>query len=94
MIIVTVKSKPIKNHKEDFIREFKNIMPIVHKEKGCIEYEIHENKSTEDELFIFEKWESQHDLDKHLETEHMTSFFKKVGDWFDSENEMNTYELK
>ena len=44
------------------------------KEPGCIEYAFSVDLSDPGLVRIFEKWESQEDLDKHFATPHMATF--------------------
>ena len=53
---------------------FREILEATRKEKGCIEYRLHE-KEDEPGLYVFvEEWESMEDLKNHFETEH----FKRI----------------
>lgn len=94
MIIVTVKASPKSEHKQDFLEVFNEVSKIVYQEEGCIEYEIYQKDENSNKLFLFERWESQAALDAHLKTKHMQEFFSKTGSWFDTENDMQIYEVK
>jgi quinol monooxygenase YgiN len=94
MIITTVKLFPRKEHKQNFLNAFQEVSAIVYKEEGCIEYEIYPKDDVASDLFIFERWESQLALDRHLKTKHMSDFFAKTATWFEKENEMQTYQIK
>jgi quinol monooxygenase YgiN len=94
MIIVTVKSNPKVEFKNEFLLEFNKVAQEVRKEKGCIEYEIYQKDQESSNLFVFEKWESRVSLDAHLKTEHMLNFFDKTGEWFASEKELKIYEVE
>jgi quinol monooxygenase YgiN len=94
MIIVTVKSSPKSEHKQDFIDAFNNLTPTVLQEAGCLEYSIYQKDKKSNDLFLFERWESREALDAHLATDHMKAFFEKVSAWFETENDMQVYEVK
>lgn len=94
MIIVTVRSNPKVEFKNEFLVEFNKVAQEVRKEKGCIEYVIYQKDLESTDLFIFERWESREALDAHLKTEHMLKFFDKTGEWFASEKELKIYEVE
>lgn len=94
MIIVTVKSNPKPEYKDEFLKAFSEVSKEVHKEEGCIEYQIYQKDNANTDLFVFERWESRAHLDAHLKTVHMAKFFEKTGDWFADEKELNIYEIK
>lgn len=93
MIIVTVKSKLLDKHKEDYMKEFKHIANEVRNENGCLEYELYENNPDNAEFFLFERWESKNHVEVHLKTNHMIQFIAKTERWFESK-EVNIYEVK
>ena len=82
-VIATVQVK--EGRASEFIKLFKNIVPLVKAEKGCIEYfpavdlptglppqDVNENVVT-----IIEKWESLDHLMAHLATRHMAEHMEK-----------------
>lgn len=94
MVIVTVKSNPKPEFKDEFLKAFNEVSKEVHKEDGCIEYEIYQKNPESTALFVFERWESREHLDAHLKTDHMLKFFEKTGDWFAEEKELIIYDVK
>jgi quinol monooxygenase YgiN len=94
MIVVTVKASPKGEYKQDFLDAFNKVSPLVYKEEGCLEYEIYQKDDGGNNLFLFERWESKQALDAHLKTKHMQEFFAKTGLWFETENDMQIYEVK
>lgn len=94
MIIVNVKIKPKANCKQDFINEFNNLAALVRAENGCLEYELHQKLSSDSELFLFERWASKEDLDKHLTTELLSQYLVKVKELLEVKNEIIIYEAE
>ncbi|MCF2875232.1 MULTISPECIES: putative quinol monooxygenase [unclassified Tenacibaculum] len=94
MIALTVKSRPKKENKEDFINAFYEIVDEVNKEDGCLEYELYLSTRNQEEVFLFERWESKEKQEKHMQTNHMIAFFEKIQPWFDQETEMKIYNIK
>ena len=93
MVIVTVKTTPKSEFKNEFLQEFNKVASSVRKEDGCIEYEIFQKTPEGLEFFIFERWESQEALDAHLKTSHMSEYFTRTENWFDSEKELKIYQV-
>lgn len=93
MVIVSVNVLPKPGHKQDFLEAFNRITPSVRAEEGCIEYGIYHKEENKEELFIFERWESQSALEAHLATDHMKAFFAEVADWLAKDNNIQVYPV-
>lgn len=89
-MIYVIASVELKQGKRDqFLDEFRSIVPMVLEEKGCLEYgptvdvatniaaqgEVRENVVT-----VVEKWESIEALETHLIAPHMLEYRGKVKD--------------
>lgn len=94
MIIVNVKIRPKASCKQDFIKAFNNVAQLVRQEDGCLEYELHQKTASDSELFLFERWESNDALNKHLRAKHMTEYITKVKDLLEVKNELNIYKAE
>jgi len=80
-VIATVELLP--GRREEFLEKFRELVPKVHAEQGCLEYgpmidiagalpsqePVRENVVT-----VVEKWESVEALQAHLMATHMTEF--------------------
>ena len=92
MITVIASIKVKKGFKDDFTKVFKQNMPLVLEEKGCIEYypTIDTDSGLELQRFdneivtIIEKWESVEALKNHLQTSHMNRYKEQVKDMVES----------
>jgi len=82
-IITTLPGK-----REEVLGEFHKIVPLVHAEKGCIEYQPvidaqdagdMQSAAGADTFIVIEKWESMDDLHAHSAAEHMQAYGKKTG---------------
>ena len=67
-----------------FLREFHKVVPLVHREEGCVVYQPAVDMESgidiqpplrEHTVTIIEKWENLLALQAHLATEHMAEFF-------------------
>jgi len=84
-VIATIEVTP--GRREDFLGEFRKIVPLVREESGCIEYEPMVDIPTEIDaqaepaesvVFVVEKWDSVEALEAHLVAPHMLDYRKKV----------------
>lgn len=62
-LIVPFDTKP--GEQEVFIRLFESFVPLVRKETGNVEFHLHRVKGSDTRFVLYERWESQHDLDAH-----------------------------
>ncbi|MDX2445593.1 MAG: putative quinol monooxygenase [Desulfobacterales bacterium] len=89
-VIASIQIK--KGQREAFVEIFKSNVPLVVKEKGCMEYlptidvptglapqELNSNVVT-----VIEKWRSLVDLRTHLTAPHMLAYREKVKDLVES----------
>jgi len=76
MIIAIVKAK-IKEGKEKELRKIANILQFEYSihEKGCEQYESFIDGDT---FITLERWNSQEDLDIHIETEHVKKYVPQL----------------
>lgn len=73
-------------NRDELLKEFKAVVPIVHKEKGCIEYQPvtdtddpgSQSKIGPDTYAVIEKWDSIEDLRAHAASSHMVEYGKRV----------------
>ena len=74
--------------RRDVLNEFEKIIPLVHAEKGCIEYQPvtdavdagkMQTPAGPDTFIVVEKWATMADLHAHSAADHMAEYAKKVG---------------
>ncbi|NLS95838.1 MAG: antibiotic biosynthesis monooxygenase [Planctomycetaceae bacterium] len=87
MICVIATIRVADGRRDDFLAEFRKIVPLVCEETGCIEYtpmvdiptEIDaQAEPAESVVFVVEKWESVDALEAHLVARHMVEYRKQV----------------
>lgn len=70
--------------KENFIQDLKNnLIKLVEnsrKEKGCLQYDLHQSIAKPGVFVLHEQWESQEILDLHNAQEYLKNFFAIAGD--------------
>jgi quinol monooxygenase YgiN len=85
-VIASIQTAP--DRRDEFLNAFRQLVPEVRAEAGCIEYgpaidlktAVGGQGSRADVVTVIEKWESVAALEKHLAAPHMVQFREKVGD--------------
>jgi quinol monooxygenase YgiN len=84
-VIATIQTAP--GRREEVLAEFRDLVPLVRAEAGCIEYDAAVDMQTafdrqqpvrNDVVTVLEKWESVAALRDHLAAAHMMRFREKV----------------
>jgi quinol monooxygenase YgiN len=87
-VIATIDLNP--GTRDSFLKEFHQIVPLVHAEAGCLEYGPTTDASTDvptqmpwraDTVTVVEKWESLEHLKAHSVAPHMVAYRPKVKDF-------------
>jgi quinol monooxygenase YgiN len=55
------------------------------KEQGCVNYDLHQVIEDPDRFFFYENWESDADLDAHLDAPHLRDFAARISELLDDE---------
>lgn len=85
-VIAVITTLPGK--REEVLNEFKKLVPLVHAEKGCIEYQpvVDANDVGDfqtalgaDTYIVIEKWDTLQDLEAHSKAPHMAEYGAKMG---------------
>ena len=53
------------------------------KEKGYVNYDLHQNVEDPDQFFFYENWESDPHLDAHLDAPHLRDFAARIPELLD-----------
>jgi quinol monooxygenase YgiN len=84
-VIATIETTP--GQREAFLTEFRQVVPLVRAEDGCIEYGAAVDLATDipvqaalrpNAVTIVEKWESVEKLQAHLKAPHMAEYRKRI----------------
>lgn len=87
MIGVTATIEVAQGRRDDFLRAFREVVPKVLAEQGCVEYgpwvDLPTNIDTqppsrENVIVVVEKWQSIEALEAHLIAPHMLEFRKSI----------------
>ncbi len=92
MVIVTVTMSLKEADKKSFVEHMKKLIKQVHQEKGCLRYELYPDLNHDTKFFLFEKWETQEALKKHLAQPHVKEHFQITAPWFDEPALLDLYD--
>jgi len=85
-VIAIITAKPGK--RGELLEAFSEIVPLVHAEKGCVEYQPVTDEPGAgdmqtplgpDSFMVVEKWDSMDDLGAHAASDHMVAYGKGAG---------------
>ncbi|TWT43272.1 putative quinol monooxygenase [Botrimarina hoheduenensis] len=86
-VVATLRIDPAR--REEFLQAFADLTPLVHAERGCLEYGAAIDEPTpigaqslagDDAVVVIEKWESLAALEAHLVAPHMEAYRERVAD--------------
>jgi len=89
MIYVIATVELNQGGKEKYLAELKRVMPLVHKEKGCLDYGPTvdvpagipiQGPPRDDVVTLIERWESVEALKAHLAQPHFLEYRERVKD--------------
>ena len=84
-VIATIQLQP--GARDEFLGHFREVVPLVHQEEGCLEYGPAVDFATNipvqvgprpDVVTVVEKWESIEALEAHLIAPHMLAYREQV----------------
>lgn len=87
MVHVLARIEVLPGHRDDFLKEFARLTPLVRAESGCVEYVLTHNLPTtvasqehlgENVFIVVEKWQSLDALQAHLQAPHMAEYRSRV----------------
>lgn len=74
MIIVAVKYMVNKGLRDQVLEMAKEAVTETRKEQGNIEYTVYPSLENDQEIFVFEVWDSMEHLQAHIKSPHMVKF--------------------
>ncbi len=78
-VIALFKAKP--NRIENLKNFLKKFIEPTRQEKGCIQYELHQNPADPTDFSFIEEWENNETLDAHLKSPHIQAALPVIGDY-------------
>lgn len=89
-VIAVLKAKP--GLESQVKQELEKMVEETQKEKGCINYDLHEQLGTPGTFLFHENWESQEALDNHMQTPHFINLTKIAGNLLNGDAEIGLFE--
>ncbi|WP_298762724.1 putative quinol monooxygenase [uncultured Polaribacter sp.] len=71
-IVAKIVAKP---EKRDLVKkELQKLIDITKAEKGCINYDLHQDNENENLFLFYENWESRELWQTHMKNTHLTEY--------------------
>jgi len=72
---------PAKAGRQERVREaLLDLVAHTRREKGCINYDLHQSQDNDSEFAIYENWVEADDLDAHAKSAHLQAFTRIARD--------------
>ncbi|WP_040214511.1 putative quinol monooxygenase [Clostridium polynesiense] len=88
-----IKVIAVKRVREDKLQEVlrltKEMVEKTVKEEGCISYEAYQDIKDPGKITMVEAWESQEDLDKHMNSDHFKRLVPLMADFSEGDSEVS-----
>lgn len=67
----------VKPEKREFVKsELLKLIDITRAEKGCIQYDLHQDNENENLFLFFENWENRTLWQVHMNNQHLADYIK------------------
>ncbi|WP_298421059.1 putative quinol monooxygenase [uncultured Kordia sp.] len=75
---LTILAKIVaKNGKSAFIKEeLLKLIAVTRAEKGCINYDLHQDNENENLFVFYENWENRELWQQHMQNDHLAEYLK------------------
>jgi quinol monooxygenase YgiN len=90
-LIAILKGKPEK--RDELLAVLRGFVKPTRAEPGSVEYHLHVSDTDPNMFFFYENWRSRKDLEEHLETPDLKSFFARRMDLLEKEIEMHSMTM-
>lgn len=90
-VVAHITAKP--NKIDETRQVLEGFIEPTRKEKGCILYELHQNLADPTDFTFIEEWESDEDLEKHLQSHHIESAFSIIAEICSAPPDVRRYQL-
>ena len=63
--------------KADLVRhELEKLVPVTLKERGCLQYDLHQDNEEPEHFMFYENWESRELWQDHMNAPHLAAYIK------------------
>lgn len=70
-----------------------DLVAQTRKEKGCVNYDLHQSGDNPREFVMYENWESAADLDAHARSQHLQAFGKTASQLLERPTEITKWNM-
>ena len=70
-----------------------DLVAQTRREKGCVNYDLHQSQGNPREFMMYENWDSAADLDAHAKSEHLQEFGKAAGRLLERPTEITRWDM-
>ncbi|MBM3154293.1 MAG: antibiotic biosynthesis monooxygenase [Chloroflexi bacterium] len=91
MLIVAATLKAAQGKGDELEKEFRKLIPEIHKEPGTLTYIVHRALDDADKFLVYERYENKEALDYHTSTPYFKEFFKAAGSLAEGRPEIGLY---
>ncbi|UQS86107.1 antibiotic biosynthesis monooxygenase (plasmid) [Nicoliella spurrieriana] len=88
MIVVNVRITIDPNKRDEYLKFIGDLVEKSLMDDGNLAYGHYQDVNNENQYLILEHWDSQADLDAHLQTAHLINFKEHIGDYTTQEPEL------
>jgi quinol monooxygenase YgiN len=74
-------------------RALLDLVTQTRKEKGCINYDLHQSQENACQFVMYENWESAADLDAHANSAHLREFGKSMGQFLERPTQITKWNM-
>jgi len=92
-VTVVARAKAKAGREAEMEKALRKVTEPTHQEAGCRRYAIHRGADDVGTFVVIERWDSKGDLDKHLASAHVQTFFQEINDLLAGPPELLTQEL-
>lgn len=80
-IVATIKAKP--DHVEQVKTELLKLTAASQDDKGCIQYDLHQENANSNGFVVYEIWENNDCLQQHVQSLHFQNYVQVTDDMVD-----------
>lgn len=85
LLTVIAHMKAASGREEELRAALEALVEPTTREKGYVNYDMHQSISDPGVFYFYENWESEADLDAHLASPHLTEFASRLGELLDED---------
>ncbi|HEY0545837.1 MAG TPA: putative quinol monooxygenase [Pyrinomonadaceae bacterium] len=92
-VTVTARVVAVRGFETRVRRECLALVEPSRRERGCINYDLHQSADDACVFLFYENWESREDLERHLESPHSLLFDERTAGMLAEPEEITFWEM-